>query len=246
MTKQLLETEEKYSAVTKERDTIQSQKNAAEARLKVLQGNIKSTEKVKDKIGSILLEKDQYITKLEVENKSLESEIAQERMTSARKLEEINGTLKELTKAVKLKDTEILNLRDLSNQAQAENQKLMKTLVEKEKDIGVATMRANEAERVYNGLLFEFEDKLKKKVDEKFGHVMVYLDEKQSEIDRLRTLLDEKKLESEYISENEGQKLKDMEDVVYNLAKELREKDQENENLRKFIEEYQNVFQQVN
>jgi len=54
-----------------------------------------------------------------------------------------------------------------------------------------------------------------------------------------------KKLESEYISESEGQKFKDMEDVVYNLAKELREKDQENENLKKFIQEYQNVFQQV-
>jgi len=194
LTKQLLEIEQKASLLTKERDTIQSQKNSAEARLKVVQGNLKSNEKVKDKIGSILLEKDQYITKLEVENKSMESELIQERNISARKLEEINGTLKDLTKSLKLKDNEILNLRELSTQTQAENQQLMKTLVEKEKDVGVAIMKFKEADRVYNGLLSEFDRKLKQKTDEKFAQVMTFLDEKQNEIDRLRTLLDEKKV----------------------------------------------------
>lgn len=242
LTKKIIDAEAQIAALMKERDTINSQKNAAEARLKVLHNTVKTGEKDKDRAAGVMLHKDQYIAKLEEDKKGIEVQLEKEKKTSARKLEEINGSLKELTRMARLKDNEIESLRNLASEYQGESQKLVQSLIDKEKENTVISLKYKELQGMYDCQLREFDETLQRRIDENFANIVTYIEEKEREIEHLRKIVDEKELETNYISEAEGKKLKDMEDVVYNLAKELREKEEENNELRKFIEEYKSIM----
>ena len=234
--------ESQNTVLTKEKETLQSQRNAVEARIKVLQGTLKTSEKDKDRAASVMLEKDQYIVKLENEKRSLDIRVENEKKTSGKKLEEISGSLKELTRLARLKDNEIESLRSMCSEYQGESQKLVKSMIEKEKENTLLGMRLKDSQAQYDQTMKEFEDQVKQKVEERFADIVVYIDQKETEVESLRRQINERNLEYNYVADTEGKKLKDMEDVVYNLAKQLREREKENGELKLFIEDYQNVI----
>ena len=246
LTRNVSVSETQLSNVNKEKETVASQRNSAEARLKVVQNTVKSLEREKERLGSVILKKDQYIEKLEIENRTLASELEMEKRNSSKKLDDINNTLQELSRQAKAKDTEIDLLRNARAEFQNECQTLMRTLFEKDKEISMLLKEKEELLSRHDSAVQSFDEMYRKKMEDNFSNMVAYIEEKENEIENLRRRLAEKESESSFLTAHESRKLREMESMMLNLSRELRQKEEENQELKMFVENYKAMLAELN
>ena len=243
--KQISMIEKQMNLTQKDSGSLANQKNALESRLKVLQQNIKNLEKDKEKLGCIINKKDQLINKLEIELESIHEHCENEKLNSSSKLDEINNTLKELTLLLKNKEQETELLRANKTELQVECQKLLKIMLSRDNEILELKKKVAEYDKKVKEMQEKSEKMLKDKMEESFCSVINYIEEKENEIDQLKRLLNQKDFDDNYLFSNDSKRIIDLEGIIMTLTQELRVRDDEIKELKLFVDNYKNIYQQI-